>query len=146
MLKDKLTLGNKLIALIVLPLIGVAILGTRDYLRSSNVSEKISELQQMTQLVGRLSGVVHHSQKERGATAGYLGSNGKKFSTELPVLREETDTRIAELEAALAATDSSQLGEEFQLALKSATDMLQQLQTTRKGVDALTIPANQAIG
>jgi methyl-accepting chemotaxis protein len=42
-----------------------------------------------------LSQLIHETQKERGASAGYIGSHGKKFKTILPKQRELTNEKIA---------------------------------------------------
>jgi methyl-accepting chemotaxis protein len=51
----------------------------------------------IVQLSVKLSAVLHELQKERGASAGFLGSKGKKFSNILPKQHASTDIKIAEL-------------------------------------------------
>ncbi len=47
----------------------------------------------------KLSAVLHELQKERGASAGYVSSKGKKFSDFLPIQQKNTDTKILELKS-----------------------------------------------
>jgi methyl-accepting chemotaxis protein len=44
----------------------------------------------------KISLMIHETQKERGASAGYIGSHGVKFKDILPKQRESTDQRVAE--------------------------------------------------
>ena len=46
---------------------------------------------QSVKLAVSISNLVHETQKERGATAGYVGSKGKKFTKRLPAQRLLTD-------------------------------------------------------
>jgi methyl-accepting chemotaxis protein len=58
-----------------------------------------SKAKSIIKLSIKMSSVLHELQKERGASAGYVGSKGKKFADILPSQRVETDKRIAELKA-----------------------------------------------
>ncbi len=51
----------------------------------------------------RLSNVLHELQKERGASAGFLGSGGTRFSSTLRRQRVLTDDKLSELKSYLAA-------------------------------------------
>ena len=57
--------------------------------RATNIDE---ELTLLAQSVG---GLTHELQKERGASAGFLASDGANFSDELPRQRDLSDARIA---------------------------------------------------
>ena len=46
----------------------------------------------------KISALLHETQKERGATAGFLGSKGKKFKQTLSNQRELTNKRIKEID------------------------------------------------
>jgi len=55
------------------------------------------ETQAIAQLSIKLGNVLHELQKERGASAGYLNSHGKKFSNIMITQRKESDAKIQEL-------------------------------------------------
>ncbi len=60
----------------------------------------VREMDSLTQLVDVatvISGLVHEVQKERGASALFLGSGGKQFVRELPEQRQATDSWRARL-------------------------------------------------
>ncbi|MAG94302.1 MAG: hypothetical protein CMJ48_11195 [Planctomycetaceae bacterium] len=146
MLKRLITLKYKLSALVILPLVGIVILGAQIYLKSTHDSSEMADLQQLTQLAGKISALVHESQKERGATAVFIDSKGQKFAAELPAQRQDSDKRIAELTTFLDTFDAARFPDEFQNSLKAATGMLDEIGAKRKAVSDLNIPAAEAIG
>ncbi len=50
----------------------------------------------LTLLSQKKTRLVHETQKERGMTAGYIGSKGKKFKDKLPVQRELSNKNYQE--------------------------------------------------
>ena len=48
-----------------------------------------------TQLAARIGAMTHELQKERGASAGFISSNGGNFADALPTRRAESDAVIA---------------------------------------------------
>jgi len=84
----------KLIILISLPMILLS------YFVSVNILENIDNYNQVKKEYTRfsiqigLNNLMHNLQKERGATAGYIGSSGKNFKEKLKELRRNTDKTI----------------------------------------------------
>jgi len=56
---------------------------------------------------------VHELQKERGATAGYLGSKGKKFSDTLSSQKQNTNQKINLLKTFINSQDLDALPKSF---------------------------------
>lgn len=136
----------KLLALSLLPLAGILCLGTMGFLQNNAVSNEMGQVKGLSQLAVHISRLVHETQKERGMTAGYLGSKGQKFATELPKQRQETDKRAEEMNAYLSSFHTEQYGSEFQASLENALGELNKLSTKRSAVTALEIPGPAAIG
>ncbi|MCW8825684.1 MAG: methyl-accepting chemotaxis protein [Gammaproteobacteria bacterium] len=90
--------------------------------------------------------MVHETQKERGATAGYLGSKGKKFAEILPQQHTTTDIKIADLRAYLTEIDVNSYGAEFAKLLNDSLARLDQLPEIRKNVLNLKMATPKAIG
>jgi len=78
-----LSMRKKLIVMLFIPLLGLM------FFAVVSVHDKIVTLRAMhdtrslAQLAVRASGLVHEVQKERGLTAGFIGSRGSAFSGEL---------------------------------------------------------------
>ncbi len=60
----------------------------------------------LIELSVKMSAVLHELQKERGASAGFLGSKGTKFVDILPKQHNSTDVKIKELRAFIASHPS----------------------------------------
>jgi CHASE3 domain sensor protein len=101
MLKN-MTIKQKLLFLSVV-ILGViflfsAKLSYETYGSYSNIKKTAS----LIELSVKMSAVLHELQKERGASAGFLGSKGTKFVDILPNQHNLTDTKIKELRAFIA--------------------------------------------
>ncbi len=92
-IKKKLFFVNSVILII-----GVLGIITTVSTMKSNTNE-IMQFKHMLVLSQKLSLLVHETQKERGASAGFVGSKGEKFIQELPKQRLLTNRRIAEYHA-----------------------------------------------
>ena len=90
--------------------------------------------------------MVHETQKERGTTAGFIGSKGAKFGPELTKQRQATDTRITEFKTLLSETNRSGLPDEFNQTLDDAAKHLDSLASTRQAVSAQNIALGKALG
>ena len=62
---------------------------------------------QYSELSVQINGVVHELQKERGLSAGLIGSRGARFKGELDTQHQDTDKARAALDGWLAPTASS---------------------------------------
>ncbi len=84
-------------AILIVPLIPFVVAGmlaTFLILQQNRTVSELDALDRMIQPVALVSNAVHEQQKERGATAVYLGSDGGEvFSAELAAQRRETDAR-----------------------------------------------------
>ncbi|MDV7396223.1 nitrate- and nitrite sensing domain-containing protein, partial [Arthrospira platensis SPKY1] len=61
---------------------------------------------QYSQLSVQINAVVHELQKERGLSAGFIGSRGGRFRDELGTQHQDTDKARAALDAWLASDDN----------------------------------------
>ena len=97
------------------------------------------------ELATKISALVHETQKERGATAGYLGSGGKKFGDVLSSQRINTDAKFKELQVTMDENDLSELPSLFVQGLKSAISKLNNVGNIRKNVSSLSVSKKEAI-
>lgn len=134
---------NKVFILLALPLIGFLWLSILTLKQNYYVSSEVEKLSQLTQMSIIYSELVHELQKERGATAGFLGSKGEKFSNELQKQRTDTDAKKQSRAAFLASNDFEQAAIK-QLNQEIAKD-LEGLSQIRSQVNSFDIPTKQAI-
>jgi len=85
------------------------------------------------------SALIHELQKERGLSAGFTASAGKRFSGELVGQRSATDERLAVFRNRLGGIGGGVLGEESRGSFKQAGDMLDKLGASREAVGKLSL-------
>jgi len=88
---------HKIIMLLALPMLGFLWQSIASLSQSIATSKEMSVLTQYTTLSVEYSELVHELQKERGMTAGFIGSDGTKFATKLRKQRADTDVKYAEM-------------------------------------------------
>ncbi len=105
-----------------------------DKYRSSKSSIAVVELSV------HLNNVLHELQKERGASAGFLGSKGKKFSSTLQQQRKLTDEKLLLLKKHLTLV--------YNQVTKTASEYVDfsQISTVRSSIDQQTTTTKKAVG
>ncbi|WP_293130189.1 nitrate- and nitrite sensing domain-containing protein, partial [Moritella sp.] len=88
---------HKIIMLLALPMLGFLWLSITSLSQNMTTSKEMSVLTQYTELSVEYSELVHEIQKERGMTAGFIGSDGTKFASKLRKQRADTDVKQAEM-------------------------------------------------
>jgi len=135
---------NKIFILLALPLIGFIWLSILTIKQNYTVNNEMENLSQLTRLSITYSELVHELQKERGATAGFLGSKGKSFVNELKKQQLATDDKISSRIDFLAVNSFEQelIVELNQKIVKE----LDKLAAIRSQVSLLDIDSAKAIG
>ena len=101
--------------------------------------ESISRAQELNKMSQKLSLLIHETQKERGASAGYIGSKGKKFATILPTQRSATDSRYEELQSYIKSIDLNSFSEELRSDIAGVSANMQRISQVRSRTDNLSI-------
>ncbi len=86
--------------------------------------------------------LVHELQKERGMSAGYIGSGGRKFADLLPNQRQLTDSALQKLTEAFSEQTYS---EEVTVELNAVFNALEARTRIRRDVDNLSISLGEAL-
>ncbi len=127
-------------------ILGMVVLGTMMLNERRQTAGQMALISELGALAPVVSGVVHELQKERGMSAGHIGSKGKAFATELPAQRRETDGKHDALKAALGSFDSAKFGGKLKAKVGEATTALGKLDNTRDGVSGLKLTVGQMAG
>ncbi|MCT7535457.1 nitrate- and nitrite sensing domain-containing protein [Aliarcobacter cryaerophilus] len=142
---SKLSIKQKLIAIMLIPLVIVILLAAKLAYDSYRSLENLKSLDKVVILSTKIGALVHETQKERGMTAGFIGSKGVKFKDELPKQREEVNKQITFLNEFLSDFDKSKYSDDFVKNLNSGLEKLKDLQGVRNSVNSLNIAAPIAI-
>ncbi len=142
---SKLSIKQKLIAIMLIPLVIVILLAAKLAYDSYRSLENLKSLDKVVILSTKIGALVHETQQERGMTAGFIGSKGVKFKDELPRQREEVNKQITFLNEFLSDFDKSKYSDDFVKNLNSGLEKLKDLQGVRNSVNSLNIAAPIAI-
>ncbi|MDF2411543.1 chemotaxis protein [Aeromonas sp. 2HA2] len=132
---NKLGLAHKMLLVVCLPLLALLFFSGRYVYERYQVEQEIGQAQAALYVVREAAQLAHELQKERGMSAGFLGSGGNKFRDALPAQRKLVDTLLVRFheDPALLA-----LGE-VQQALTGLTAM-------RERVGALGVEVAEQVG
>lgn len=133
--------------LIFISVFALAIISGNMVLKDYRVYKEDQILSHDVILAIHISNLVHELQKERGMTAGYLGSGGKKFVDMLPKQRRLTDEKKSVLLQNIAKLRQEiEKQKILKKRLDEALNFLKNLSEIRSQVDHMQIVPKKAIG
>jgi methyl-accepting chemotaxis protein len=133
---------QKLVLVILPPLIALFLYGSLYTYDKYQTASQLEQTGMLTQLAVVNSQLVHELQKERGMSAGFLGSNGSSFADALPQQRRLTDERILLFNQYVNA---GRLTQGMLTFVNKVRQDLQTLKQTRQQVDSLSIQVSDAV-
>lgn len=136
---------TKLILLVTPAIIGLIFFCSLLINQNLSIVGSSKDIDLLTQLATYNSALVHELQKERGASAGYIGSKGSKFSDTLATQRQATDRAFDNRSVFLSENISAITHHEIALATRQLNTELAKLAEIRQQIDALTIEGKVAI-
>lgn len=143
---SNISLKTKLFLILVFPIIGLIVFAS---LQSFNYYDKYKSMQKietLTILSQKISRLVHETQKERGMTAGYIGSKGNKFKDKLPNQRELSNKNYDEFKSYSKTIDFSIYPVAFKNNIDKTIEKFEGLSEIRPQVNQLKIATSKAIG
>ena len=98
-----------------------------------------------TQIAVAVSSLVHELQKERGMSAGYIGSHGEKFTNRLRKQKQQVDAKLVSLKQLLQKIDGSHSDPLFMQKLNEALQKIANISTIRQKVSSLSLSKKEAV-
>ena len=141
----RLSLENKMKLIAAFPLIFIIILSLSVLFDSYEKKNKLESIKEIVVLNTKISLLLHETQKERGTSAGYLGSKGLKFKEDLLKQRTLTDARISEFNTFLATFPFQKYSSNNKKIMDKAVNDLLNIKDIRSKVDSLGIETKKAI-
>lgn len=92
-----LMIRGRLVLLALLPIAALVYFAVTDVLTKHHIYRDASELNRAVIITALTSALVHQVQRERGLTAGFIGSRGERFSEELKQQHLATDRQLEKL-------------------------------------------------
>jgi methyl-accepting chemotaxis protein len=139
-------LRKKLMVLLVVPILGLLGLAIHDVWNRWAEYENAKDLVALVELATDASALVHELQKERGLTAGYIGSNGQRFAGELPAQQQQTDARHQSLKARVERFDFASQNAITVKTINDSMAKMTELATWRSRARALDSGSASAVG
>ncbi len=142
----RLRFQSRLWLVLSLPLAGLLGFAALHTWTSWTVFRAMGEVGSLTALAGRVSALVHELQRERGATALFLGSQGAQFGPEVEAQRKATDAQLEQWRAFLTAARQAGLSPSLAPAIGQAETGLATLPERRRLATAqgTTVPEHLA--
>jgi methyl-accepting chemotaxis protein len=134
----------RLFLLFALVIAAVLFYALRDVMTQWHTRDAMERGAQYSALSVQINGLVHELQKERGLSAGFIGSRGGRFKAELETQRQDTDKARAALDAWLAGAERAQLSGAIEKSMAAAQARLAELQATRGKVTVLGLPGQES--
>ncbi len=139
-------LSHMIMILAIVPIMTTVFFAGQLVRQSMQEKKAMDDLAALTKLAITMSNLVHEQQKERGATAVFLGSSGAKFVTELADQRKQTNAKRNDFQNFLRDFERGTYGGVFAGNLQELTGTLQEMEDIRGNVDRLSISGVKAIG
>lgn len=139
------TIRSQLLVIVAVPLLFAVVLSVVSVNTAYDEYTQMTDANDLVTLANLASAHVHETQKERGMTAGFMASEGKRFSSELTQQRTVTNTARKALSEYLATFDASKYGTEFEQALTTAASKIALIDDYRSKVSSFSIPTNEAL-
>ena len=131
-----LSLKQKFVILLSPPLFAALIFGGLFAKEEFLLKKQLEHVLVLSELAVTNSALVHELQKERGMSAGYLGSKGQAFSQKLP---KQINNTNSQLNAYKSFTSSHRLPANFSDEISEVNAMIEQLPQMRSKVNSLSI-------
>lgn len=139
-------IGARILVALALPVVGFLLLSVLEIFDKNQYAQKIEQLEELARLALTVSALVHELQRERGASAGFIGSKGTKFANKLPTQRNLTDVKNVALAKTLDAFDVTRYGPTFSERVEKAREALSDLASRREAITSLQITVPQMAG
>jgi len=137
---NNMTIYKRLMLVGAISLLAIFIYGFGVFIKEYNVYKDAKNATKIVKLSVELGNVLHELQKERGASAGFLGSKGKKFEDTLKNQRVSTDKKLNILKAYLSSKNNQYIE-----TAKKAIDF-SNLEKMREQVSSQSIPVKKEVG
>ena len=142
---NDISIKNKVRIISIIPLLFVVMFSIYLIQKSYKEQLMLEQTHNIIVLNTKISELLHETQKERGLSAGFIGSKGSKFKDTLEDQRKSTDIKIKEFNSAYILLSDSDFPENSKKFLEQNIKELKNLENIRIAVDTLQIEAKNVI-
>lgn len=135
----------KLLGSLIIPISALLIFSIILLLDKTRISNEMEKYGKAVELSVKISSLVHETQKERGASAGFLGSKGNKFSNILSNQRQDTNQKLDAVKQFITDFDFDNYNSRFKRFFQNGMNALANLELIRNRVDSLDISVKEEV-
>ncbi len=139
-----LTIKAKLIILSLIPILVLGYMTIDETINGYNNKQKLENTTKLVVLSKKISLMIHETQKERGASAGYIGSHGVKFKDILPKQIKLTNKRVDEFKSFVQTINLNSFPSVKQ-DIDKTMQFLSQLDEKRTKITNLSLPLKDTV-
>jgi len=142
---NHISMNKKLTILLVLPIGAILFFSSFAVMDAQHNVNSMQTVVRFVSFTQSASALVHELQKERGMSAGFIGSHGKKFAEKLPQQRSAVDDKLQALKDELEQLRSERGdSQSFGIAMldegiEGTLRRLEQLSSMRSNIDQFSI-------
>ncbi len=140
-----LSLKIKIMLIVILPLVAFLWVSGSNLISDYRQLNSYKSIHELSLLSNSISNLVHELQKERGASAGFLGSKGTKFSEKLKHQRSDTDGKHEILTKFLTNFDMHRFDSELESKISKALSHLTILNQERQAISKQQRTVKEAV-
>ncbi len=137
-------IAHKIALLAIVPTLGMTWFVGTDVYHSWNEWRHMRVMSEQITLIVDAGPMANNLQRERGATVGFLRSQGKLFASALPDWRSKTDASVEKMHKTYAVMMPEAKSSAISDGMEKAEVALQKLSDTRKNAEAFSIGAPAA--
>ncbi|MDJ0609030.1 MAG: nitrate- and nitrite sensing domain-containing protein [Kiloniellales bacterium] len=139
-------IGARIALAVGIPILSLVLISAAFVFDKYRLASEMAQLQALARLAPVASNLVHDLQKERGRSAGFISSQGKKFARSLPEQRSVTDRSLKAFQTAAEAARGGGYGVALNELLDRADRALAELAGKRRQVDGFEISVGEMAG
>lgn len=140
---SNISIKFKIFILFFIPSLALLYQVTQITIANNNTINEYMTVQKYVTLSINISSFTHEIQKERGMTAGYLSSKGKKFSNKIIKQRESTNVKLRALQESVTMLNDKNAY--FKKNFKRAMAQTTSLEKIRSEISSFSIDKKDAI-
>ena len=135
----RLSIRNRLLLVLLALVAGMLFFAGQQVWDKYQTTRNLGAVRLLAALAVDASAVVHELQKERGLSAGFIGSKGSKFQADLEQQRKATDARIGSLDGRFRDALGAGFGSDFVAAVDAFKQKLSALSERRQAIGGLAV-------
>ncbi|WP_417771021.1 methyl-accepting chemotaxis protein [Stappia sp.] len=140
------SIGLRLAAISIIPLAALLVVSSIELMRDYRSVQERKMVADFLNVAPVISELVHQLQKERGASAGYVGSKGRAFADEIRSQRRATDETLETYVSGVPEPTGRLAIDGFSRPHATVSGQLKRLAEARRSVDSLTFEVADVAG